>query len=59
MISITILIAVSFSVALLFLGLFIWSVKNNQYEDTYTPSVRMLMEDKKAENSDVNIKQKG
>ncbi len=28
-----------------FLIAFIWSVKNGQYEDTYTPSVRMLFED--------------
>lgn len=58
MFSIVILITVSFSVAFLFLGLFIWSVKSNQYEDTYTPSVRILVEDKQAENTDVNIKQK-
>lgn len=58
MFSIVILIAVSFSVALFFLGLFIWSVRNNQYEDTYTPSVRMLMDDKEAENKDININQK-
>ena len=29
----------------LFLIAFIWSVKNGQYEDTYTPSVRMLFDD--------------
>lgn len=28
-----------------FLIAFIWSVKNGQYEDTYTPSVRMLFDD--------------
>jgi len=28
-----------------FLVAFIWSVKNGQYEDTYTPSVRMLFDD--------------
>ena len=28
-----------------FLNSFIWSVKNGQYEDTYTPSVRMLFDD--------------
>jgi cbb3-type cytochrome oxidase maturation protein len=36
-----------------FLIAFIWSVKNGQYEDTYTPSVRMLFDDppvKEAEN---------
>ena len=28
-----------------FLIAFIWSVKNGQYEDTYTPSIRMLFDD--------------
>jgi len=28
-----------------FLIAFIWSVKNGQYEDTYSPSVRMLFDD--------------
>jgi len=28
-----------------FLVAFIWSVKSGQYDDTYTPSVRMLFED--------------
>ncbi|MCB9364938.1 MAG: cbb3-type cytochrome oxidase assembly protein CcoS [Flavobacteriales bacterium] len=40
-----ILIIVSLTVATGFLGAFIWSVKNGQYEDGYTPSVRMLFDD--------------
>jgi cbb3-type cytochrome oxidase maturation protein len=40
-----ILIIVSITVAAGFLGAFIWSVKTNQYEDGYTPSVRMLFDD--------------
>jgi len=40
-----ILIAVSIFVAVLFLGAFIKAVKNGQYDDDYTPSVRMLFED--------------
>lgn len=28
-----------------FLIAFIWSVKNGQYDDTYTPSVRILFDD--------------
>ncbi|HCY43794.1 MAG TPA: cbb3-type cytochrome oxidase assembly protein CcoS [Prolixibacteraceae bacterium] len=28
-----------------FLVAFIWSVRNGQYEDTYTPSVRILFDD--------------
>ncbi|MCU0389840.1 MAG: cbb3-type cytochrome oxidase assembly protein CcoS [Thermoflexibacter sp.] len=40
-----ILIGISISVALVFLGLFLWAVKTKQYEDDYTPSVRMLFDD--------------
>ena len=43
--AIFILIIVSVSVALGFLIAFIWSVKNGQYDDDYTPSVRMLFDD--------------
>ncbi len=40
-----ILILVSMVVAGVFLAAFFWSVKSGQYEDTYTPSVRMLFEE--------------
>lgn len=43
---IALLITISLSIALLFLGIFLWSMKNGQYDDTYTPSVRMLFDDK-------------
>ena len=39
------LLAISVIVALLFFVAFIISVKSGQYDDTYTPSVRMLFED--------------
>jgi cbb3-type cytochrome oxidase maturation protein len=39
------LLAISVMVALLFFIAFIISVKSGQYDDTYTPSVRMLFED--------------
>ena len=39
------LIIVSLVVAVAFLLLFVWSVKSGQYEDGYTPSIRMLMDD--------------
>ncbi|MBL7930707.1 MAG: cbb3-type cytochrome oxidase assembly protein CcoS [Bacteroidia bacterium] len=42
---ILILLAASLSIAICFLIAFIWSVKNDQYEDDYTPSVRMLFDD--------------
>jgi cbb3-type cytochrome oxidase maturation protein len=55
-----ILIAVSIVVAGLFLGAFIWSVKKGQFDDDYTPSVRMLFDDKPvaSKNSSVKSKQK-
>jgi cbb3-type cytochrome oxidase maturation protein len=39
------LIVISLIVALGFLAAFIWSVKKGQYDDDYTPSVRMLFDD--------------
>ena len=42
------LILASLVVALGFLIAFLWSVKSGQYEDDYTPSVRMLFDDTKA-----------
>lgn len=43
---ILILISASLLIALGFLGAFIWSVKTGQYDDDYTPSIRMLFDDK-------------
>ena len=40
-----IFITVSICVAVLFLGAFIKAVKSGQYDDDYTPSVRMLFDD--------------
>lgn len=55
MIIIVLLIAISLGIALLFLGAFLWTIKSGQYDDTYTPSIRMLFdEDKKV--SDVGTK---
>ena len=39
------LLGVSVTVALIFFVAFIISVKKGQYDDVYTPSVRMLFED--------------
>ncbi len=39
------LILASLFIALIFVVLFIKSVKNGQYDDMYTPSVRMLFDD--------------
>jgi len=39
------LITISIIVALLFLYAFIKAVRNGQFDDSYTPSVRMLFDD--------------
>ena len=39
------LIGVSFIIAVGFFAAFLWSVKSGQYDDNYTPSVRMLFDD--------------
>ncbi|MFP2996620.1 cbb3-type cytochrome oxidase assembly protein CcoS [Spongiivirga sp. MCCC 1A20706] len=39
------LLAISVLVALVFFIAFVFSVKKGQYDDTYTPSVRMLFDD--------------
>lgn len=40
------LLGASLCVALFFLGAFIWSVKDGQYEDDYSPAHRVLFEDR-------------
>lgn len=39
------LIGISLAVAVVFLIGFLWAVRSRQYEDDFTPSVRMLFED--------------
>lgn len=43
--AIFILIGASVTVALGFLFAFIWSVRSGQYDDDFSPSVRMLSDD--------------
>ncbi|MCB0617365.1 MAG: cbb3-type cytochrome oxidase assembly protein CcoS [Saprospiraceae bacterium] len=47
------LIGISLIVAIGFLLAFFWAVRSGQYDDDYTPSVRMLFDDKqtKKQNS--------
>jgi cbb3-type cytochrome oxidase maturation protein len=47
-----ILIGISILVAGSFLAAFLWSVKSGQYDDDYTPSIRMLFEDTKEKKSE-------
>ena len=38
-----------------FLIAFIWAVRSGQYDDDYSPSVRMLFDNKKKEETDTDI----
>lgn len=59
--AIFIMIGASLLLAIGFLLAFVWSVKTNQYEDDYTPSVRMLFDNiisKEQPKNDKEQKQK-
>jgi cbb3-type cytochrome oxidase maturation protein len=43
------LIGFSLFVAIVFLLLFFWAVRNGQFDDQYTPSMRILFDDKNSE----------
>ena len=47
------LIGISLLVALAFLAAFLWAVRSGQYDDDYTPSVRMLFEEEEEEEEEV------
>ena len=49
---ILVLIVTSIIVAVVFLGAFYWAVRSGQYDDTYSPSVRMLFEEKKKKKNE-------
>jgi cbb3-type cytochrome oxidase maturation protein len=56
---IVLLISISLCIAVGFLVSFLWSMKSGQYDDTYSPSVRMLFDEKmndKIVNTDNNEK---
>jgi cbb3-type cytochrome oxidase maturation protein len=53
-----ILILASLLVALAFLAGFIWAVRSGQYDDTLTPSMRMLADDPQNKNSETHSKPK-
>lgn len=46
---ILLLIPLSIVIAICFLAAFIWAVRSGQYEDTCTPAMRLLMEEKRSE----------
>jgi cbb3-type cytochrome oxidase maturation protein len=47
---IILLICISVTIAVTFLGIFYWNMRSGQYDDVYTPSVRMLFDDKKSQD---------
>jgi len=49
---IVLLISISLFIAVAFLLVFYWSMKSGQYDDTYTPSIRMLFDDKKKDKEE-------
>ena len=52
---IVILIVASLGLALAFLTGFIWAVKSGQFEDTCTPSMRILTEESKPNQTPVTV----
>lgn len=42
---IILLICISITIAIGFLSVFVWNLRQGQYDDTYTPSIRILFED--------------
>jgi cbb3-type cytochrome oxidase maturation protein len=52
--AIFILIGISLVVALGFLGAFLWATQSGQYDDDYTPSVRILFDDNQSEKNQSN-----
>ena len=52
-----ILIILSLIVAAGFLLAFFWAVKSGQYDDSYTPSIRILFEDGTKKEKSNNLKE--
>ncbi len=48
---ILLLIPLSVVIAAAFLAAFIWAVRSGQYEDTCTPSMRLLLEEREREST--------
>jgi cbb3-type cytochrome oxidase maturation protein len=47
-----ILVAASLLIAIGFLIAYLWAVKSGQYDDKYTPSIRILFDDKNKNEND-------
>lgn len=48
-----ILIAVSLLMALFFLYTFLWAVKTKQFDDDYSPAVRILMDEEPSKTTKI------
>lgn len=48
-----VLLIVSLIVAIGFLAAFIWAIRSGQFDDSYTPSIRMLFDDKTKKQTDI------
>jgi cbb3-type cytochrome oxidase maturation protein len=46
----------SLTLALGFLGAFLWAMRSGQNDDLYTPSLRILIDENKPETNDLNNK---
>ncbi len=53
-----VLLSISIIIAIFFFIAFIISVRSGQYDDSYTPSVRMLFEDEIVKSSSITQKSK-
>ncbi|MER2999611.1 cbb3-type cytochrome oxidase assembly protein CcoS [Pontibacter populi] len=51
------MIAVSVTVAAAFLGAFLWAVRSGQYDDDYTPAVRMLFDNEVTPKNSKKLKE--
>ncbi len=56
--AIYVLIGVSIPIAAGFLLAFLWSAKNGQFDDDYTPSLRMLRDDEVKQDQTDNQNEK-
>jgi cbb3-type cytochrome oxidase maturation protein len=56
MIVIFLLIPLSIVIAACFLVAFIWAVRSGQYEDTCTPSMRILLDERRSKDAELSQK---
>jgi cbb3-type cytochrome oxidase maturation protein len=53
------LIPLSIVIAACFLGAFFWAVRSGQFEDTCTPSMRVLLDDAEMKRTEVRAPEQG